>query len=130
MPADCLHPEPACDGRLLDLPSLPHAFCLHPIRIVCFLRNHQVAEAADAPGGKPMLSAIQTAMDGIARNVQGIQSCAENIANISSGDVPIVETELASSVIQMQVYKLAAKANAQVAAAMNDMLGELVDTIA
>jgi hypothetical protein len=85
-----------------------------------------------------MLSAIQSALNGMTRCEQGIQTCAQNIAAwgadaaqaLDSAEMPLPEADLASELIQMKVYKLAEEANARVASTVNDMLGELIDTLA
>ncbi len=67
---------------------------------------------------------------------QGMSESAEIIANVTEGQLAspeamsALDSAFTGEMIQMQVYKLAFEANAQVAAQINDMLGQLVDSMA
>lgn len=97
-----------------------------------------------------MLEAMHTALAGIHRNQQGIQTAANNIANLTTDGyrtqrpdhpaVPPTETapgepnpsdvDLATELIHLKIHAIGVKANATVIAVADRTLGDLLDLLA
>jgi flagellar hook protein FlgE len=97
-----------------------------------------------------MLAAMQTALQGIHRNQQGIQTAAFNIANMNTmgyrtrrTDDPAVppaqgepaeqtpsDVDLAAELVDLKIHAIGVRANATVIAIANRTLGELLDLLA
>ena len=106
-----------------------------------------------------MLSVLHTALAGMTRNQQGVQTAAANVANVNTDgyrtqrldtesaqtvdadpsaerpddwpdDRPYNDVDLAGEMVRMKTYEVGFRANAKVVAVADRMLGELMDIFA